>query len=251
MPSAPPPFRLGPWLVDPAANEIRRDGAEPSAVRLEPKAMAVLVALAARPGEAVSRAALEAAAWPDVVVTEASLTRCVSQLRQALADDPHAPRVIETVTTVGYRLLVAPTPLAAAVPVRTGRSRLPLVAGAVVLAGTLAVAWRLWSADPLVVAYRIETSGDVRSLVVTTTRADGREATERIDAFPATREVRGAVRGQRYRVRATGTAGAAEVRLGATIRRGDDMLAQSWAVGTVDGGAPQPLDVRTHVIAGE
>ena len=45
-------FKVGAWNVDPAVNRIRRGGRE---VRLEPKAMRVLVLLAERHGQVVSR----------------------------------------------------------------------------------------------------------------------------------------------------------------------------------------------------
>ena len=45
-------LRIGEWWADPTTNELRRGG---DAIRIEPKAMEVLMALAARAGEVVSR----------------------------------------------------------------------------------------------------------------------------------------------------------------------------------------------------
>jgi len=98
------PFRVAGWTAVPRAHELVRPG---ETIRLEPKPMEVLAVLAARAGEAVSREELMEAVWPDVVVTEHALNRCVSQLRRALADDARAPTVIETIPKAGYRL-VAP-----------------------------------------------------------------------------------------------------------------------------------------------
>ena len=56
-------FRIGAWLATPALDELQR-GAE--RVRLEPKAMEVLVFLASRPGEPVSRDELLSGVWPGV-----------------------------------------------------------------------------------------------------------------------------------------------------------------------------------------
>ncbi|HMB93596.1 MAG TPA: winged helix-turn-helix domain-containing protein, partial [Rhodothermales bacterium] len=47
--------------------------------------------------------------WPDVVVTDDVLTRCVSELRKLFDDDARAPHVIETIPRVGYRLLAPVT----------------------------------------------------------------------------------------------------------------------------------------------
>jgi tetratricopeptide (TPR) repeat protein len=53
------PFRIGQWRVDPALDEISRDGAT---VKLEPRTMRVLVCLAEHAGEVISVNHPEAAA---------------------------------------------------------------------------------------------------------------------------------------------------------------------------------------------
>jgi len=95
-------FRLGPWLVQPSQNAISNNG---NTTRLEPKMVELLVCLAERPGETLSKEQLMRKVWGDTFVTDDVLTRCISELRKAFADDPRAPRVIETVSRKGYRLL--------------------------------------------------------------------------------------------------------------------------------------------------
>jgi DNA-binding winged helix-turn-helix (wHTH) protein/TolB-like protein/cytochrome c-type biogenesis protein CcmH/NrfG len=95
-------FCVGPWLVTPALDELRR-GEE--RVRLEPKAMEVLLFLAARPGEAVSRDQLLSGVWPGVLVGDDVLTQAVTKLRKALGDDARSPSYIETIAKRGYRLV--------------------------------------------------------------------------------------------------------------------------------------------------
>jgi TolB-like protein/DNA-binding winged helix-turn-helix (wHTH) protein/Tfp pilus assembly protein PilF len=131
-------LRIGEWLADPDANEIRR-GAE--AVRLEPKAMAVLMLLAERPGRLLTREQLFAGAWPGLVVGDEALTQCIIKLRRALGDDARAAAYIETVSKRGYRL-IAPvgTSPAAATPQR--RRQAMLAAAALAVAALLAaVPW--------------------------------------------------------------------------------------------------------------
>jgi TolB-like protein/DNA-binding winged helix-turn-helix (wHTH) protein len=99
-----PGFRLGPWRVDPARNELRKDG---ETIRLEPKAIEVLAYLAARAGDVVPREELLAAVWPGVIVGDDALTQAIIKLRKALGDDAHKPTYIETISKRGYRL-VAP-----------------------------------------------------------------------------------------------------------------------------------------------
>ncbi len=90
-------FTIGTALVDPAANEVQKDG---DIVRLEPKAVEVLCLLASKAGQTVSKEEILEAVWPKTVVTEDSIIRCVSQLRKAFGD----PELIEAITKRGYRL---------------------------------------------------------------------------------------------------------------------------------------------------
>lgn len=107
-------FRLGPWEVHPAANRLTRIGSageqvdatnEPRVVRLEPKVMHLLVALADHAGEVVSRQALLDTVWAGAHVTDEALTTAAYQLRRALGDDARRARFIETVPKGGYRLV--------------------------------------------------------------------------------------------------------------------------------------------------
>jgi DNA-binding winged helix-turn-helix (wHTH) protein/TolB-like protein/Flp pilus assembly protein TadD len=94
--------RIGDWLADPEANELHR-GAE--TVRLEPKAMAVLMLFAERPGRLLTREELFARAWPGMVVGDEALTQCIIKLRRALGDNARAATYIDTVSKRGYRLI--------------------------------------------------------------------------------------------------------------------------------------------------
>jgi DNA-binding winged helix-turn-helix (wHTH) protein/TolB-like protein/Flp pilus assembly protein TadD len=99
-----PPTRLwiGDWCADPYTNELLRDAER---VRVEPKAMDVLVALAQRAGTVVTRDELLARVWPGVVVGDEAVTQSIIKLRRALRDDSRAPAYIETIAKRGYRLI--------------------------------------------------------------------------------------------------------------------------------------------------
>ena len=90
-------LRVGDWIADPATNELRQGD---RVVRLEPKPMDVLMRLAARPGEVVSREELLADVWPGVVVVDEALTQSIARLRRALGEGAY----IETIAKRGYRL---------------------------------------------------------------------------------------------------------------------------------------------------
>jgi TolB-like protein/Tfp pilus assembly protein PilF len=111
-------LRIGDWRVDPAIDEISRDG---NTIKLEPRAMRVLACLAAHAGQVVTVDELFDAVWKDVVVTPDSVYQAVAALRKALGDDSKERVYIANVLRRGYRLLapVAPwvDPSAAAEPV--------------------------------------------------------------------------------------------------------------------------------------
>lgn len=129
-PSPDAPFLVADWTVDAPANRLLRNGDE---VRLEPKVMSVLVYLARHRGRVVSRDDLESGVWTGMVVGYDAVTNAVIKLRRALGDDSRAPRIIETISKQGYRLIAdvgpvdepaigqSPTPETAG-PVTTERS---------------------------------------------------------------------------------------------------------------------------------
>ncbi len=147
-------IQIGPWLVQPRLNSITSGG---SVRRLEPKVMQVLVHLAARPGEVVSKEELIREVWPNTFVSDDALLRCISELRKAFDDDPKHPRSIQTISKRGYRLIAQLGPAGSGTPEaeqhrRRGLSRRRALAGALALAALAAggsLAWlRFWSGSP-------------------------------------------------------------------------------------------------------
>jgi DNA-binding winged helix-turn-helix (wHTH) protein/TolB-like protein/Tfp pilus assembly protein PilF len=115
-------FQLNNLHVDPAIGVVT---GHKGSVRLEPRVMAVLQALALRPGEMVSRADLLADIWPGGNVYEEALTQCVYQLRQQLisAGGDECRTLISTVPKRGY-LLTGEVHTAETAPEATGDSPL-------------------------------------------------------------------------------------------------------------------------------
>ena len=95
-------FDVGGWRVTPDEGVLSRDG---RSERLEPLAMQVLVYLASRAGEVVSRSDLEEAVWKGGVVSYDSVTSTVIKLRKALGDDARKPTYITTIPKRGYQLI--------------------------------------------------------------------------------------------------------------------------------------------------
>ena len=95
--------RFGEIEVHTSAHIVTRSGVT---VKLRPREYDLLVALAKRLGDVVSRAELLRDVWGygDDVVTRTVDTH-VAELRRKLEDDPARPRWIVTVPRAGYRLV--------------------------------------------------------------------------------------------------------------------------------------------------
>ncbi len=95
-------YVFGRWTLDRARGTLLDEN---GAVPLRPKSFDVLSHLLENAGQLVTRDDLIAAVWPNVIVTEESLTQCVSEIRQALGGAGQA--IIRTVPKRGYRVDVA------------------------------------------------------------------------------------------------------------------------------------------------
>jgi TolB-like protein/DNA-binding winged helix-turn-helix (wHTH) protein/Tfp pilus assembly protein PilF len=117
-------FRLGECEVVPADGTVL---APHGLQRIGLRTMALLTALAADPGKVFSREELMKVVWSGLIVSDETLSRCISDLRQALGDDPKDPRYIQTLSRRGYRLLVTPQWPAAVDDAGIDDERLPVV----------------------------------------------------------------------------------------------------------------------------
>lgn len=96
-----PPFRLDP------DNACLWRGTK--AVRLTPKAFAVLQCLVERHGQLLTKNFLLERVWPGIAVGDAVLKVCVREIRKALRDRVKAPRFVATVHRRGYRFIAGVT----------------------------------------------------------------------------------------------------------------------------------------------
>ena len=96
--------RFGPFELDRAAGELRKDGGR---LRLQDKPLRVLDALVERPGALVTREELRKRLWSDdtFVDFDNSLNNAINRLRAALDDEAGSPRFVETVGRRGYRFV--------------------------------------------------------------------------------------------------------------------------------------------------
>lgn len=140
---APVRVRFGAFELDEENARLTRDR---RALPVAPKAFEVLCTLARDPGRLVTKSALLDAVWGHQHVSESVLKTVISELRDALGDDPRQPTVIETVPRRGYRFCATVAPAISAVGVATEPSTphgfdRPLVGRSVPLA-RLVEAWK-------------------------------------------------------------------------------------------------------------
>jgi adenylate cyclase len=92
------------FVLDPAKRTLMGPGG--TVIELKSKVFDTLAALAARPGEVVSKRELLEAVWPGVVVEENNLNQAVSALRKALEEGrKEGRRLIITVPGRGYQFV--------------------------------------------------------------------------------------------------------------------------------------------------
>jgi TolB-like protein/DNA-binding winged helix-turn-helix (wHTH) protein len=95
-------LRIGDWRVDANSGKIARGG---ESIRLDVRAMRLLLCLAARPGQVVSIDDLINHVWGGVAVSPDSVYQALTSLRRQLGDDSRQPAYIETVPRLGYRMI--------------------------------------------------------------------------------------------------------------------------------------------------
>ena len=99
-------FRFGEFELDGGAFELRRAG---RTVHLERIPFELLCLLLERNGQLVARGEIVERIWrKDVYLdAESAVSTAVRKIRQALNDNPEAPRFIVTVPAKGYRFVAA------------------------------------------------------------------------------------------------------------------------------------------------
>ena len=90
-------YKIGEFTLDVSQGCLRRGDIE---IALRPKSFALLQHLITHAGRLVTKDELLSKIWPNVIVTEDSLTRCISEARAALGDSEQT--AIKTVSKRGY-----------------------------------------------------------------------------------------------------------------------------------------------------
>jgi DNA-binding winged helix-turn-helix (wHTH) protein len=91
--------RFGTFVLDPDTRELLRGDAP---VPLSPKAFDLLNILVSERPKAMSKNDLQERLWPATFVVEKNLANLVSEIRDAIGDDPGNPQFIRTIRRFGY-----------------------------------------------------------------------------------------------------------------------------------------------------
>jgi DNA-binding winged helix-turn-helix (wHTH) protein len=96
--------RFGGFEFDLSSRERRKGRTR---LRVPDQSLEILAMLLERPGELVTREAIQARLWPNgtVVEFEHSVNSAIKRLRQALLDTAATPRFVETLPRKGYRFI--------------------------------------------------------------------------------------------------------------------------------------------------
>lgn len=95
-------LRIGDWIYHPDLLKLEQGS---DSVKLEPRVGQLLLFLARHAARPMSREELLAAVWPRRVVGDEALSSAINKLRKAFGDDRQNPTYLETIPTIGYRLI--------------------------------------------------------------------------------------------------------------------------------------------------
>jgi DNA-binding winged helix-turn-helix (wHTH) protein len=99
--------RFSPYVLDLESRQLLRDD---DVVHLSPKAFELLSILVSGRPKAFAKSDLLDRLWPGTFVVEKNLANLVSEIRDAIGDDPANPRFIRTVQRFGYAFRETATP---------------------------------------------------------------------------------------------------------------------------------------------
>jgi len=101
-------IRFGSFQVDPRTWLLTDDG---HAVDLSPRLVEIFAFIIERRGDIVTKDELLDRFWPDVHISDNTLTRAIADIRKAIGDDASQPTWLETVSRRGFRFVgTAATP---------------------------------------------------------------------------------------------------------------------------------------------
>jgi DNA-binding winged helix-turn-helix (wHTH) protein/tetratricopeptide (TPR) repeat protein len=101
-------IRFGEFELNATGGELRKAGLP---LKIHPQPFRVLLLLAERSGQIVTREEIQRTLWGDntFVDFEGGINFCIKQIRDTIADNAEKPRYIETIPRRGYRFIASVT----------------------------------------------------------------------------------------------------------------------------------------------
>jgi len=103
-----PGYQVDDLIIDLGQRRVSRGGTD---IPLPPLSFELLLTLTRAAPDVVTFDQLTARVWPGLVITPETISQRVKLVRDALGDDPHAPRYIAGVRGTGYRMTASVRPL--------------------------------------------------------------------------------------------------------------------------------------------
>jgi TolB-like protein/Flp pilus assembly protein TadD/DNA-binding winged helix-turn-helix (wHTH) protein len=101
-------YQVDDLIIDLGQRRVSRSGTD---IPLPPLSFELLVTLASAAPDVVTFDQLTARVWPGLVITPETISQRVKLVRDALGDDPHAPRYVAGMRGTGYRMVASVRPL--------------------------------------------------------------------------------------------------------------------------------------------
>ena len=95
-------FKFGDYVLESREHSLRKGTQQ---IHLRPKAFETLLYLVKHHGSLIKKQDMLDDLWPNVIVTENTLSHCIDEVRQALQDNAQKPTFIRTIPRVGFKFI--------------------------------------------------------------------------------------------------------------------------------------------------
>ena len=95
-------FKFGDYVLESREHSLRKGAQQ---IHLRPKAFETLLYLVKHHGSLIKKQDMLDDLWPNVIVTENTLSHCIDEVRQALQDNAQKPTFIRTIPRVGFKFI--------------------------------------------------------------------------------------------------------------------------------------------------
>lgn len=95
-------YQFREFILNTQEHTLRNENCD---IHLRPKAFKTLVYLVERQGILIKKEKLLSDLWPNVIVTENTLSQCIDEIRKVLGDNARQPHFIQTIPRLGFKFI--------------------------------------------------------------------------------------------------------------------------------------------------